>query len=273
MRTPAATGPRSSVMRVAPWKSAFARPTTRSSSPRSSGTITFWAAKYGALSAPSANATTSKTGNASPPVQWRTGITSMIGARAPSQRIIVLRAPSRARNRPPGSPSSARPTISAAITKLVCVAEPVVTSTNHGRASHVICDPVVDTISAASSATTERCPNSSRRLTGHPPDERVEFPPRARANGERRSRQVLLAQPRHRGEEQEDDAERAADHTHPDRLAQADRRAEDPAEQRADRPDAVVHEAIRADEAAAQLLRHRQREDGVLVDVEHHHAD
>ncbi|MDF2750777.1 MAG: hypothetical protein K0T00_1953 [Gaiellaceae bacterium] len=42
---PAATGPSSIVSRVAAWKSAFARLTSASSSPSSSGTITFCAAK------------------------------------------------------------------------------------------------------------------------------------------------------------------------------------------------------------------------------------
>ena len=36
---------------------------------------------------------------------------------------------------------------------LICVAEPVVTSTNHGSASQVICEPVVETTSAPRSAT------------------------------------------------------------------------------------------------------------------------
>ena len=49
MSTPAASGPSSIVNRVAPWKSAFARLTSASSSPSSSGTITFWAVKYGAV--------------------------------------------------------------------------------------------------------------------------------------------------------------------------------------------------------------------------------
>jgi hypothetical protein len=43
------------------------------------------------------------------------------------------------------------------------VAESDVTSTNHGRASHVICDPVTDTISAASNGRT---PRVRRTLTG-----------------------------------------------------------------------------------------------------------
>ena len=38
------------------------------------------------------------------------------------------------------------------MTIAIRVGEPVVTSTNHGRASHVICVPVVEITSAASSA-------------------------------------------------------------------------------------------------------------------------
>ena len=45
MRTPAIGGPSSSVARIAPWKSAFAWLIVSSSSPRSSGTITFCAVK------------------------------------------------------------------------------------------------------------------------------------------------------------------------------------------------------------------------------------
>ncbi len=51
--------------------------------------------------------------------------------------------------------------ISVAATQLIRVAEPVVISTNHGIAIAVICEPVVETISAASSATTVRL----RRIT------------------------------------------------------------------------------------------------------------
>ena len=93
-------------------------------------------------------------------------MTTISGARAPSQSIIVLRAPSRPSTRPPGSPRSASPITSAAATNVVFVAEPVVTSTNQGSASQVIWAPVVETTSAMSRATTERSRRRSLRLMG-----------------------------------------------------------------------------------------------------------
>ena len=84
IRIPPATGPSSIVIRVAPWKSAFARPTSASSSPSSSGTITFCAAKNGPASAPSRNASTTTGANASIPAQWSSGIASISGARIAS---------------------------------------------------------------------------------------------------------------------------------------------------------------------------------------------
>src|SRR6187551_1264198 len=249
--TPPRAGPSSNVVRVAAWKSAFASDTRFSSSPRSSGTITFCAAKYGAASAPRRNATMSSTANDSPVVQCRIGMTSMSGARAPSHSSIVRRAPSLPRSRPPGKPNTATPISSAATTKLIFVADPVVTSTNQGRAIQVICAPVVEITSAPSSATTERDRKRSRLLT----------------------LEVLLAHARHRREEQEQDAERAADHADPQRLAQPDHAAQDPAQQRADRTRAVVDEAVGAEDAGPQGLLGSQREHGVLVDVEDHDAD
>ena len=72
------------MIRVAPWKSAFARPTSASSSPRSSGRITFCAAKYGPASAPSRNASTRIGAKASTPAQCSSGIASISGARTAS---------------------------------------------------------------------------------------------------------------------------------------------------------------------------------------------
>src|SRR4051794_40611498 len=80
----------------------------------------------------------------------------MTAPRTPSQSIIVRRAPSFATSLPPGIASSPTPISSAATTKLIRVAEPDVSSTNQGSASHVICDPVTETISAASRAASER---------------------------------------------------------------------------------------------------------------------
>ena len=106
IRIPPSTGPSSIVMRVAPWKSAFARPTSASSSPSSSGTITFWAAKYGPASAPSRKASTRIAPNASTPAQCSTGIASISGARIASASTIVRQAPRRRSTAPPGMPSS-----------------------------------------------------------------------------------------------------------------------------------------------------------------------
>ena len=109
MRTPAAGGPSSIVARIAPWKSAFAWLMTRSSSPRSSGTSTFWAVKYGAASAPSSAASTIRAGNERWPVQCSTGTRSISGARTRSAINIERRAPNRWTKLPAGSPAAARP--------------------------------------------------------------------------------------------------------------------------------------------------------------------
>ena len=55
------------------------------------------------------------------------------------------------------------PMSSAATTTVILVADPVVRSTNHGSASDVIWEPVVETISATSSATTGRLRRSGVR--------------------------------------------------------------------------------------------------------------
>src|SRR4051794_15579384 len=80
----------------------------------------------------------------------------MTGPRTASQSIIMRRAPMRASSFPPGTAPTPTPISSAATTRLMRAAEPDVSSTNHGSASQVICDPVVDTTSAASSAASER---------------------------------------------------------------------------------------------------------------------
>src|SRR5687768_4670224 len=108
----------------------------------------------------------------------------MSGARAESQKTIVRQAPKRLSSFPPGSPSAASPSSSAATTRLIRVAEPDVTRTNHGSASHVICPPVVEITSAASSGLRPRVRN---RLTSERPHAvllhhlAVELDPAARA--------------------------------------------------------------------------------------------
>src|SRR5205085_1907910 len=69
------------------------------------------------------------------------------------------------------------------------------------------------------------------------------------------------------------EAEDAARRRDPQRLANADRRAERAAEQRAERPDPVVHDEVGAADARAQLARHDRREDRAGTDVEDHHAE
>ena len=67
---------------------------------------------------------------------------------------MVVRAPSRCTSVPLGMPRIAIGRISAARTRLIFPGEPVVTSTNHGRARYVIRVPSTETVSAATSAET-----------------------------------------------------------------------------------------------------------------------
>ena len=67
-----------------------------------------------------------------------------------SAASIVRRAPSLCSTAPAGSPAAVTPTSSAIITTVMRAGEWVVTSTNHGSASHVIWVPVVEMISAKS---------------------------------------------------------------------------------------------------------------------------
>ena len=57
---------------------------------------------------------------------------------------------------PPARPPSATAAVSTASTIVIRVGEPEVVSTNHGSATHVICDPVSETISRASSPISPR---------------------------------------------------------------------------------------------------------------------
>ena len=68
----------------------------------------------------------------------------------------MRRAPSLATTAPLGIPSSATGAISTARTIPIFAADPVVTSTNHGRARKVIREPSDETISATISAARER---------------------------------------------------------------------------------------------------------------------
>ena len=132
------------------------------SSPTSSGTTERCTAKYGAMNTPLSATSASSSGNERRPVACRIGMAARSGARARSQTSIVRRVPMRAAIAPPQKPSIAIGTISAMITQVMRCGEPVVRSTNHGSASHVICVPSEEATSAASSAETRR---SRSRLT------------------------------------------------------------------------------------------------------------
>src|SRR5919198_6365321 len=132
--------------------------------------MTRWAAKYGPKKPPAAKTRASSSGNESAPAQWRSGIASTSGPRAQSASSMARRAPIRARRLPPGSPKIAVAATSAPITNPIRAGEPVVTSTNHGSASQVICEPVVETVSAHSNARS-RPSRSISRLGGGRPDD------------------------------------------------------------------------------------------------------
>ena len=124
-----------------------------SSSPTSSGRITRWAAKYGAMKHPSTKTSTSRSGKLSMPAECRIGSEASNGSRAASQVSMVVRAPSRSTAIPLGMPRIALGAISAARTSAIFEGEPVVTSTNHGSARYVIREPRIETTSAATRAT------------------------------------------------------------------------------------------------------------------------
>jgi hypothetical protein len=84
--------------------------------------------------------------------------------RAASESNIERRAPSRWRSVPEGSPVTAMPISSAAITSVIREGDPVVVSTNHGSASQVIIPPVVEMTSATSSARSGPFLRISARL-------------------------------------------------------------------------------------------------------------
>jgi len=89
-------------------------------------------------------------------VQCKTGTSTISGIRSASDTSIVVRAPSRPTSEPLGMPKSAIGTTSAARTTLMRVGDPLVTSTNHGRATNVMAVPVLETTSAARSASRLR---------------------------------------------------------------------------------------------------------------------
>ena len=108
-------------------------------------------AKYGAAKTPIAKAVPSSAPNERCPVWWRIGSTSRSGPRAASEMSIVRFAPIRAMSEPAGMPTIAIGSISAARTHPILAVEPVVTRTNHGRATNVIEEPVSETSSAVRS--------------------------------------------------------------------------------------------------------------------------
>ena len=64
----------------------------------------------------------------------RSGIAASSGTRTRSETSITVRAPKRCTSAPLGTPKSVIGRISTARTRVILVAEPVVTSTNHGSA-------------------------------------------------------------------------------------------------------------------------------------------
>ena len=157
-----AADPTKIVRRFAAWKSAVAAATSPCSSPTSSGTTARCTPMYGAMKMPLAATSASRAQKGSRSSAWRTGIAAKSGTRARSQRSIVRRVPTRPAIAPPQKPSTAIGTISAISTQVMRCGEPVVRSTNHGSASQVICVPVDEITSAASSTARRR---SLKRLT------------------------------------------------------------------------------------------------------------
>ena len=97
------------------------------------------------------------------PVHFRIGSTISSGPRQASAISIVRLAPSRATSEPDGIPKIAIGSISAASTQPIFAIEPVVTRTNHGRATKVIAEPVNETSSATTSPSRERLCRIMRR--------------------------------------------------------------------------------------------------------------
>src|SRR5829696_4693628 len=152
IRIPASAGPARAAKAVPPSITLLACAIVVSSSPTSSGRITRWAAKYGAMKQPSAKTSASRSGKLSRSAEWRSGSETRSGIRAASQTSIVVRAPSRSTTVPLGIPRIAIGRISTARTRVIFEGDPVVTSTHHGRARYVIREPRIETISAATSA-------------------------------------------------------------------------------------------------------------------------
>ena len=90
------------------------------------------------------------------PSELRIGIAAKSGTRARSQKSIVRRVPTRAAIAPPQKPSTAIGTISAIRIHVIRCGDPVVRSTNQGSATHVICVPIDEMTSAASSVARRR---------------------------------------------------------------------------------------------------------------------
>ena len=165
MRTPASTGPSTSAMRIAACSSAFASPSTPSSSPTISGRIAALETNDGVPNAPTAKTSTSSSGKESSPAAWSRGTAAMSGARQASATSIVRRSPTRPTRLPEAKPTMPSAAASTATTMAIFVAEPVVVTTNQGSATHVICDPAVEITSRASSASSARSRSSARRVT------------------------------------------------------------------------------------------------------------
>ena len=117
---------------------AAASPATRSSdhpaTRASSGVIAALPASPGPRRAPATATSTSSVGNDSIPSPCSSGIEATTTADSRSHTSVTRRGPSRSRSGPPSALKRTSGVISAAATRPVCVAEPVVDRTNHGIA-------------------------------------------------------------------------------------------------------------------------------------------
>ena len=170
-------------MRV--WSRALAPATRRTSSPSSPLTIALCDPSDAAQGTPERNASATRSGNDSAPSRCSSGIAAVVTTHTASQATSARHGPWRATKRALGTPSSSSGADSAASTTLIRVAEPVVSSTNHGSATAVISEPSDDTTWAPTSARTAGVTGSrgAPRSAGRPPRR----PDRSRGSRRRRA--------------------------------------------------------------------------------------
>ena len=162
---PRAAGRGAALVCVAPSSRLFACEITRWSLPSSSGRMTRCDAKYGGAEAAERRDEHEQQREREQPRGVQHGQRQPSAARARRRRRASSGA-RRSATRPfrSGTPSSATGASWNARTRPIFVGEPVVTSTNHGSATKVICEPTRETASATSSASSPRF----RRITPAP---------------------------------------------------------------------------------------------------------